>query len=190
MGNLAVNAAAEAIEHAMAVLGKRQRPVCYAMSKKASTWLAHFGIKSAGELPNAVDADEYVAGASSRNFRKELGIDRDALLIASVGRLEPEKGVARLAQAAARLACEDCNPHAAMAGAGPLEAQLAITDASNPHLVGKLSKPDLTALYWQADVYCLPSRSEGFAATLLESAACSTPAIVTNVDGTDELIPR
>ena len=33
----------------------------YAVSKKASAWLEHFGIASAGELPNAIDADTYAA---------------------------------------------------------------------------------------------------------------------------------
>ena len=36
---------------------------------------------------------------------------------------------------------------------------------------------------------CLPSRSEGFATTLLEAAACKTPPLVTAVGGTDELVP-
>lgn len=190
MGNPAVNAAIEAVEHAMTLLDKRQQPVCYAVSKKASDWLAHFGIASAGELPNAIDADAYVAGASARNIREELSISDDALLIASAGRLIPEKGILQLAGAAQMLHQEGRNIHVVMAGAGPLETQLAAIDAPNLHLVGKLSKPDLTALYQQADAYCLPSRSEGFATTLLESAACGTPAIVTNVGGTDELIPN
>lgn len=189
MGSPTVNIAVEAVEHALTLLDKRQRPAYYAVSKKASAWLEHFGIASAGELPNAIDADTYAAGASKRNFREELGIGDNALLVASAGRLIPEKGVLQLAQAAQTLHQEGCNVHIAMAGAGPLEAQLAAVDAPNLHLVGKLSKPDLTALYRQADVYCLPSRSEGFATTLLESAACGTPAIVTNVGGTDELIP-
>ena len=190
MGSPTVNIAVEAVEHALTLLDKRQRPAYYAVSKKASAWLEHFGISSAGELPNAIDADTYVAGASERNFREELGISDDALLVASASRLIPEKGVLQLAQAVQTLHRKGCNVHAVMAGAGPLEAQLAAVDAPNLHLVGKLSKPDLTALYRQADVYCLPSRSEGFATTLLESAACGTPAIVTNVGGTDELIPN
>ena len=95
----------------------------------------------------------------------------------------------QLAQPAQALHQEGRNVHVAMAGAGPLETQLARTDAPNLHLIGKLSKPDLTALYRQANLYCLPSRSEGFATTLLESAVCGTPATVANVGGTEELIP-
>lgn len=189
MGSTAINYVVESVEHVMTALGKRQQPVCYAVSKKASAWLGHFGIESAGELPNAIDADAYAAQASNRAFRDELGINPNALLVASAGRLVPEKGVTQLAQAAGQLARESRNIHVIMAGAGPLEAELTAAATPNLHLVGKLDKHDLAALYQQADVYCLPSRSEGFATTLLESAACSTPAVVTNVGGTDELIP-
>lgn len=189
MGSAAINYVVESVEHAMTVLDKRQQPVCYAVSKKASVWLRHFGIESAGELPNAIDADAYTAQASNRAFRDELSIDPNALLVASAGRLVPEKGVAQLAQAAEQLAREGHNIHVIIAGAGPLEAELAATATPNLHLVGKLDRHDLAALYQQADIYCLPSRSEGFATTLLESAACGTPAVVTNVGGTDELIP-
>ena len=189
MGSAPVNAVVEAVEHAMTALDARQRPVCYAVSKKASAWLAHFGMQSAGELPNAIDADAYAARASQRAFREELGISADTLLVASAGRLVPEKGVMQLAQAASQLAREGRNVHVIMAGAGSLEGQLTSMDAPNLHLVGKLDGADLAALYQQADVYCLPSRSEGFATTLLESAACGTPAVVTSVGGTNELIP-
>lgn len=189
MGSPAVNSVVETIEHAMTALDKRYRPACYAVSKKASAWLEHFGIESAGELPNAIDADAFTAEASLRAFRTELGIPANALLVASAGRLVPEKGVLQLARVARLLEQAHANVHVIMAGAGPLESQLAECSSSNLHLVGKLNRADLTALLAQADVYCLPSRSEGFATTLLEAAACETPAIVTNVGGTDELIP-
>ncbi|WP_294359892.1 glycosyltransferase family 4 protein [uncultured Senegalimassilia sp.] len=190
MGGRITNAIVEAVEHAMTTLDKLQRPTCYAVSKKASAWLDHFGITSAGELPNAIDADRYAANASQRDFRAELGIPADALLVASAGRLIPEKGVLQLAQAAQMLGQRNANVQVAIAGAGLLEDQLTATNIPNVHLLGKLDRADLAALFAQADLYCLPSRSEGFATTLLETAACGTPAIVTNVGGTDELIPN
>lgn len=190
MGGRATNAIVEAVEHAMTILDKLQNPTCYAVSKKASAWLSHFGIASAGELPNAIDADQYAANASQRDFRAELRIPADALLVASAGRLIPEKGVLQLAQAAQMLEQRNANVQIAVAGAGPLENQLTAMNIRNVHLLGKLDRADLAALLTQADLYCLPSRSEGFATTLLETAACRTPAIVTNVGGTDELIPN
>ena len=190
MGGRATNAIVEAVEHAMTTLDTLQRPRCYAVSKKASAWLGHFGITSAGELPNAIDADRYAANASQRDFRAELDIPADALLVASAGRLIPEKGVLQLAQAAQMLEQRNANIQVTIAGAGPLEDQLIAMNIPSVHLLGKLDRADLAALFTQADLYCLPSRSEGFATTLLETAACRTPAIVTNVGGTDELIPN
>ena len=204
MGGAAVSKAVEAVEHLMTIRAKRYRPVCYAVSKKASGWLGHFGLRSSGQLPNAIDADAYAGAASERDFRAELGISRDALLVASAGRLIPEKGAEELVRAAAMVAgagaagaagspsCPDAGAagiHVVMAGAGPLEQHLRETAPANVHLVGRLSRPDLAALFTQADALCLPSRSEGFATTLLEAAACGLPAIVTDVGGTDELIP-
>lgn len=43
MGGRATNAIVEAVEHAMTILDKLQNPTCYAVSKKASAWLSHFG---------------------------------------------------------------------------------------------------------------------------------------------------
>lgn len=84
---------------------------------------------------------------------------------------------------------QDIEAHAAFAGAGPFGQQLLQQKSRCIHSLGKLDRHDLTALLSQAGAYCLPSRSEGFATTLLEAAAYSTPAIVTDVGGTDELIP-
>lgn len=190
MGNPAANAAIEATEHILTAVGKRYHPACYAVSKKASVWLNHFGLASKGELPNAIDADKFASSASARNYREELGISPETLLVASAGRLIPEKGVLQLAQTAQMIEQNQADIHVVMAGTGPLEKQLKETSSSNLHLLGKLNHADLAALLSQANLYCLPSRSEGFATTLLEAAACETASVVTDVGGTDELIPN
>lgn len=160
---------------------------CYAVSRKASAWLGHFGITSSGELPNSIDADAYAAHASARSFRSELGIGDDVLLASFVGRLVPEKGVRALAEAARMLEGEGVL--IALGGDGPLRSELEAAAGPSLRLLGRLERPDVAALLAQSDVMCLPSRSEGFATSLLEAAACGTPALVTNVGGTDELVP-
>ena len=55
--------------------------------------------------------------------------------------------------------------------------------------MGRLSQSDVSALLIQSDVFCLPSRSEGFATCLLEAGACGTPAITTDVGGAREVMP-
>ena len=192
MGSALVDPAVQAVEHALTKRDLRYPFVAYAVSRKASAWLGHFGIESAGELPNSIDADAYAAQASARDFRAELGIPADALVVAFAGRLVPEKGAVELAQATAAIAEHpDAGGRAVqliIAGAGPKQGDIERIGCGSVHLVGRLERQDLAALMSQADVMALPSRSEGFATTLLEAAACATPAIVTPVGGTDELV--
>lgn len=187
MGNAMVDKGVQAVEHFMTRRCLRHPAAFYAVSKKASRWLGHFGISSHGELPNSIDADAYASEASDRDFRRELGVPEDALLVASVGRLVPEKGVLAMAEASKSL--DGKRVVMVLGGDGPLLDQLKAAQHDGFHVLGRLTRPDVAALLSQADLMCLPSRSEGFATSLLEAAACGTPALVTDVGGTDELIP-
>lgn len=187
MGNALVDKGVQAVEHFMTRRCLRHPAAFYAVSKKASRWLDHFGISSYGELPNSIDADAYASEASDRDFRRELGVPEGALLVASVGRLVPEKGVLAMAEASKSL--DGKRVVMALGGDGPLLDQLKAAEHDGFHVLGRLTRPDVAALLSQADLMCLPSRSEGFATSLLEAAACGTPALVTDVGGTDELIP-
>ena len=187
LGNRYVDVAIRKVEHLLTERGKRFDPAYYAVSRKASNWLSHFGVSSLGELHNAIDADEYAAKASDRDFRHELGLLPDTLLVSFVGRIVPEKGVHQLAVASGMI---PKGIFVAMAGGGPYLPELRHLESNAAFkLLGKLSRQDTAALLTQSDVMCLPSRSEGFATTLLEAAACKTPPLVTSVGGTDELVP-
>ena len=82
------------------------------------------------------------------------------------------------------------------AGDGPLREQLeakAREQAGNgapcAFFPGNLDPADLSALLQQANVFCLPTRSEGFCTSLLEASACGVPSAITDVGGARELIP-
>ena len=186
VGNAFADKGVQAVEHRITRHCLRYPAHFYAVSRKASAWLSHFGIESCGELPNSIDADSYVRSASERDYRAELGIPQDALLATFVGRLVPEKGVRSLAEASRSLGDDDVV--IAIGGDGPLSNELKKFESPSFRLLGRLDRPDVAALLTQADVACLPSRSEGFATLLLEAAACGTPSIVTNVGGVDELV--
>lgn len=77
-----------------------------------------------------------------------------------------------------------------IAGDGPLLQDLKATYKSDHiHFLGSLTQPEISSLLQQSDIFCLPSRSEGFSTSLLEAAACKTMPIMTNVGGAKELIP-
>ena len=76
----------------------------------------------------------------------------------------------------------------AFAGTGPLAQNVRKAAETLPvFALGHLDTPDVAALLREANMLCLPSRSEGFATVLLEAAAMGCMPIVTNVGGAHEL---
>lgn len=177
-------------ERAFTYYGKiRYKPDYYGISKKSSEWLRTFGIQSKGEICNSIDAADFRALSSGRDFLNELSLTSDAFVVAFVGRLIPEKGVSQLIEASKTRELRERNVVFLIAGDGPLAGEVDAAQGETLRWLGSLSKPDVSALLQQADVLCLPTRSEGFSTTLLEASACGCPSIVTDVGGARELIP-
>ncbi len=160
----------------------------YGVSGDVCRWLQTFGITAAGRLPNAVDPDELAALATAddrTDWRQKLLVPEGGHLVAFVGRLIPEKGALRLAQAVQRL--PGCV--LAVAGTGPEEESLRAL-GGRVQVLGALPHPQIVQLLRQADCYCLPTEyAEGFPTTLLEAAACRCPIVCTHTAGTGELLP-
>ena len=186
-GGLA-GAAGKAYEHAVCGIIRRCGFPFYGVSGDVCRWLETFGIKAAGRLPNAVDPDELeklVRAENAVDWRAKLHVPENGKLIAFVGRLIPEKGALRLAEAVQAL--PDCT--LAAAGTGPEETALA-AQGGRIHALGALPHDQIVQLLAQADAYCLPTEyAEGFPTTLLEAAACRCPIVTTRTAGTDELLP-
>lgn len=166
---------------------KRRDVDFYGISKKSVEWLGHFGIEAKGVISNAIDVEAYRGQASGRQFRKELGVE-DGLLVSFVGRLIPEKGIDALLEIMGSL--QDRSVHLAVAGDGPLFDQVDTSPLPNVHALGRLNSSDTAALLMDSDLFCLPTRSEGFSTSLLEAAACGTASLVPDVGGAREIIPN
>lgn len=179
------DAAAHAWERHMTARDASLGATFAGISEKSAAWLATFGIKTSLVIPNAIDGAAFRGESSGRDFRFELGIPEDKTLVAFVGRLAPEKGPERLL-AAMELLGERCA--CVLAGEGTLRPQLERGLPANAHLVGNLGHADLSALLSQADVFCLPTRSEGFCTSLLEAGAWGVPCVVPDVGGAREVL--
>lgn len=194
LGNHVIDPFIHRVENILINRIKKYDPCFYGVSKKASEWLSQFGITAEGEIHNAIDYVQFCSESSDRNFREELGIGSDSVLISFAGRLVPEKGIIELIEAARLLeknpgGC-DGNITIAIAGNGPLFSKAEKIKPNNMILLGGLSREDLASLMMQSDACCLPSRSEGFSTVLLEAAACGTPPIATDVGGMQEIAPN
>jgi glycosyltransferase involved in cell wall biosynthesis len=121
---------------------------------------------------------------------------RDRLTLIYVGRLSGEKGVADLLEATRiiRNRLPDRAVRLRIVGDGPqsvelqlLASRLGLNDAVE--FIGGLSfGPQLFELYAAADIFVLPSYTEGLPGVLLEAMALGVPVVATRVGGIPQLI--
>ncbi|WP_152513002.1 glycosyltransferase [Desulfovibrio sp. X2] len=143
-------------------------------------------------IHNGIDLDSYPPPRKGPGTAREgLGIPKDALLVATAGRLSPEKDQASLVAAAARIAAERDDVWFAVFGEGFLRPELerAVREAG---LEGRFLLPgfrsDMREVMHEVDVFTLPSLTEGLPNVVLEAFACRKPVVATAVGGTPEVV--
>ncbi|MDE2200279.1 MAG: glycosyltransferase family 4 protein [Rhodospirillales bacterium] len=137
-------------------------------------------------LRNGVDLEGF-APVDRAAARAALGVSGQVLL--SVGLLIPRKGHDRTIAAMAELPgfC------LLIAGEGPergrLEALIArLGLGDRVRLLGARPHGELRRIYSAADAMVLASSREGWANVLLESMACGTPVVASNIPGNPEVV--
>ncbi len=124
--------------------------------------------------------------------RRDLGLSPGVPMILWVGRFAPVKGLDVLVAACERLRKDRPDFRLCLIGDGPLRGEL-LSEVSRRGLggqirfVGTLPHEQLAPWFRAADVTVLPSRSEGIPNVLLESLACGTPFVASNVGGIGEI---
>ena len=112
-----------------------------------------------------------------------------------VGRMVGDKGVNELVDAFGRLHTQ--NPHCRLVLVGKMEEKLdplkpstrkTILALNGILAVGAKYADELIAWYAAADCFVLPSYREGFPNTVLEAGAMSLPCIVTDINGSREIV--
>ena len=137
-------------------------------------------------LRNGVDTGIF-APVDRARARAELGVKRPAMVAA--GNVLAAKG--QDVAIRALLLLDDME--LLVVGAGPDEAAFAalahsIGVADRVRFVGRVPHGDLARYFSAAEVSVLPSMREGWPNVLLESLACGTPVVASNVGGVSEII--
>ena len=172
------------------VLDKADAVVCVSEHlARTATQLARAGTP-VHVVRRGVDLDRFCAGDRAA-ARASLGWDPGKRALLWVGRMSPEKGLDVLVDACARLPRDlDFSLH--LAGDGPLRGELAERArraglAQRIVFAGMVPHGALPDWFRAADVTVLPSRSEGVPNVLLESIACGTPFVASDVGGVAEI---
>lgn len=130
---------------------------------------------------NGVDTQLFNPG-SKTDARKRLNLPLDRRIVLFVGNLVPVKGVDILLKACNQLMTQGVDFSCYLVGEGPLKSEM-----KSVNFIGSKPHAQLPDWYRAADVFILPSYSEGMPNVLLEAAACGTPFIATSVGGIPEI---
>jgi teichuronic acid biosynthesis glycosyltransferase TuaC len=144
-------------------------------------------------IPNGVDTEVFFP-RSKHDARLQIGWPVDAHVLLSVGRLAAIKGFDLLIHAvhAVRDRLKK-DVRCYIVGEGELRTALE-KDIRQRNLAKEVVMPgwippaQLPLWYTAADLFCLPSHNEGCPNVVLESLACGTPVVATDVGGVSELV--
>jgi phosphatidylinositol alpha-1,6-mannosyltransferase len=152
------------------------------------------------EIPPGVDNQRFAPrdGHDPAAERRRLALPPEALIVVSVSRLVPRKGMDVLIRAAASLRVAHPDLLVVIAGAGRDSGRLRrlIDRTGAPvRLLGRVSEEDKVALLQAGDVFTMVCRNrwggleqEGFGIVFLEAAAAGLPQIAGDSGGAAEAV--
>jgi glycosyltransferase involved in cell wall biosynthesis len=155
--------------------------------------LATFGVKPdlVRILHNSVVPLSPVSPAERAQLRSQLGIGSDEAMVLTIGRLSKEKGHALLLRALQRLRLIARKWKLVLVGIGPERetlTRLARSLGLSERVIFAGSYADVRPFYATADVFALPSLSEGSSNVLLEAMAAKLPIAATKAGGNPEIM--
>ncbi|TBW25609.1 glycosyltransferase family 1 protein [Gramella sp. KN1008] len=128
-----------------------------------------------------------------KGVREELGIPYEDFIFIFIGRLVKEKGIKELVKAFVNL--QNNHPNTSLLLVGPFERDLDPLDDEVFDLIDSHQKifttgyqQDVRPYLAAADVLAFPSYREGFPNVVMQANAMNLPAIVTNINGCNEII--
>lgn len=133
--------------------------------------LAHQGVKSEKIIIVPLSIDIQTASA------RKLKNSGDSLKVLWLGSVILRKGIQYLVEAARELV--EANIEFLVAGPIGISKDAIRTFPPNIRLLGPVTRDETAKIYGQADVFVLPTISDGFAITQLEAMAFGLPVIVT-----------
>jgi glycosyltransferase involved in cell wall biosynthesis len=159
--------------------------------------MKRFGVESdifapgkAEVIFNAAELSAPPPGSRER-VRRELGIDPAAPVVGTLGRYEPQKGLADFLRAAAWVLERRSDARFLVLGDGPLRGELEAL-ARRLGITGAVRftgwRRDVPDVLGALDVFALASLWEPFGIVLVEAMLTGLPVVATAVDGIPEVV--
>jgi glycosyltransferase involved in cell wall biosynthesis len=139
-------------------------------------------------IPNGVDTKVFapVSDPQKQQLRAELGLPSNVKLVIYLGRLTAEKRVDQLLRIWPEIRAAFPEVCMLIVGTGSEEPRLRQISVPGVQFTGQV---DDTLRYLQAaDVFVLPSATEGLSNSMLEALSTGLPVLATSVGGTPDVI--
>lgn len=126
-------------------------------------------------------------------LRSSLGINDSDFVYLFIGRLVKDKGINELVAAFKTMAKEYDDTKLILVGTyeqnlNPITEETEKTIDENPNIITVGGKRDVRPYYAISDLLTFPSYREGFPNVVLETGSMGLPAIVTDINGCNEII--
>lgn len=147
-------------------------------------------------IGNAIDLENYVNLPDKGNFRKRYSLKSNEKIILYLGQIHPIKGLDLLIDSFSELLKEKSDLKLIMVGPdsgnlSKLKEKIADLQIEDKVLfTGPIYGIKKLEAYVDADIYVLPSLYETFPNTVLESAVCGTPVIITENCGLSHIFKK
>lgn len=144
---------------------------------------------------NGIDLEFYSKSSLQEEnlsrLKEQLGIDHSCFTFIFVGRLVGDKGINELIKAFKAIELKDCK--LLLVGAleseyDPLEKETLIEIENNHHILSVGFQKDVRPYFAISDALVFPSYREGFPNVVLQAGALELPSIVTNINGSSEIV--
>lgn len=159
------------------------------ISQEIDQELADLGVPPAQRpfIPNGVDTDRFapIPAAQRETLRRELGLPAGLITIFT-GRLSPEKRIDQLIAIWPQV--RSAQPEASLLLLGTGEQETELKQQAGEDVIFQGAVPDVAPYLQAADLFVLPSATEGLSNALLEAMAASLPVVASNVGGAPDLI--
>lgn len=153
---------------------------------------AGFSERQIRSVPNGIDSQAFYSEKPKPEIQMELGLS-NKLVVLFVGRLTPVKSLPTILYAIANTLPICPNLHLVLVGEGPelsvLQKQ-AVELGIEAHVTFAGKQTNVKRFLNAADIFVLPSKSEGISNALLEAMSAGLACISTSVGGGNEVLDK
>jgi len=127
----------------------------------------------------------------NNEFRKELNLENNHILLGSVGRLSDQKDPITMIEAFSIISKPFPNAHLVLVGDGELKGKILekidqLKLNGKVHLTGNKNNP--WSVYHSMDLFIMSSIYEGLGRSITEALSCGVPVVCTDVEGVPEIV--